>query len=249
MRFTPNHGPVRATTTARARHAASALFALTLAASTAGCSAATLTDDTPESSDVAAGADPAADTAAEARTVAEAMAENHGYWTAAETEDTAEEITLPGGSAASSSPAVTTEGSTVTITADGTYSVSGNLTGQLIIDADEEQVILILDGAEITNPDSAAILISAAEGVQLVLADGTENSVSDADSYAGDAAVDAAIFADADLEITGSGALTVSGNGADGIASKKDLVLTGGQITVTAAEHGLRGKDASGHFR
>src|SRR5699024_11989090 len=74
MRFTPNHGPVRATTTARARHAASALFALTLAASTAGCSAATLTDDTPESSDVAAGADPAADTAADARTVAEAKA-------------------------------------------------------------------------------------------------------------------------------------------------------------------------------
>lgn len=243
MRFTSHHSRSRPAATARARHAAGALFALTLAASTAACSAAALTGAAPGSPDVAE-ADPAADASADAQTVAEAMAENHDYWTAAETGDTPEEITLEGDSAVSTSPAVGAEGSTVTITAGGTYSVSGTLTGQLIVDAGEEQVVLILDGATITNPDSAAILVSAAEGVQLVLAKGTENSVSDADSYPADAAVDAAIFADADLEITGPGALAVSGNGADGIASKKDLVLTGGRITVTAAEHGLRGKDA-----
>src|SRR5690606_26993155 len=54
----------------------------------------------------------------------------------------------------------------------------------------------------------------------------------------------AAVYADADLTISGTGALTVTGNGNDGIASTDDLVILGGEISVNAADDALRGKDS-----
>ena len=53
----------------------------------------------------------------------------------------------------------------------------------------------------------------------------------------------AALFSTADLTIAGNGALTVTGNYNDGIASKDGLLIAGGTITVTAADDGVRGKD------
>src|SRR5690606_14505314 len=54
----------------------------------------------------------------------------------------------------------------------------------------------------------------------------------------------AAIDARADLTISGSGSLSVHGNGNDGISSTDDLVILSGDLTVTAADDALRGKDA-----
>ena len=53
----------------------------------------------------------------------------------------------------------------------------------------------------------------------------------------------AALYSKADLTINGTGALTVEGNYRHGVNSKDDLVVTGGTLTVTAKEDGLRGKD------
>ena len=55
---------------------------------------------------------------------------------------------------------------------------------------------------------------------------------------------DGAIFSKADLTIQGTGSLTVNGNYKHGIVSKDDLVITGGNLNVTAAENCLAGKDA-----
>lgn len=159
-------------------------------------------------------------------------------------------ITLNGTSADISGSGAATQGQTVTITEDGTYILSGTLNdGQIIVDAgDEDDVRLVLNGIRITNSTSAPIYIKNSDKTVLILADQTENYISDASEYvyanASEDEPDAAVFSKDDLSITGSGSLIVEGNYKDGITSKNDLKITGGTIIVTAAEDGIRGKDS-----
>ena len=69
----------------------------------------------------------------------------------------------------------------VTITAAGTYVISGTLTaGSITVAAGEEdKVQLVLSGVDLTNPDGPALYIKSADKVFLTLADGTENTLSD----------------------------------------------------------------------
>ena len=137
------------------------------------------------------------------------------------------------------------DGSVVTITSASTYSTSGTLDdGQILVDTqDEETVYLILDGVEITCSTSAPITVSNAEKTVITLAEGSENTVTDGDSYVlADVESDepnAAVFSKDDLTINGSGSLTVKANYNNGIASKDDLTITGGTITVEAGGDGL----------
>jgi hypothetical protein len=152
-----------------------------------------------------------------------------------------------GGAAGSDSgrDAVTISGSTVTITAAGTYELSGTLDdGQIVVASPGEGTVrLILDGVDISNSTGAALVVSEADEAMIVLAEGTANALSDTDSYADDADANAALYSAADLTITGPGALEVTGNGNDGITSTDGLVITAGTITVTAVDDGIRGKD------
>lgn len=134
---------------------------------------------------------------------------------------------------------------TVTITAAGVYRLSGDYTGGVVVDAgDDALVVLILDGADISNGAGPAIQVTSADDVGIFLEAGSENTVSDAGaSYADDADFHAAIAADADLTISGTGALTVTAVD-DGISTSDDLVVLSGTIQVTAGDDGLRGHDA-----
>ncbi|MCR2783624.1 MULTISPECIES: carbohydrate-binding domain-containing protein [unclassified Microbacterium] len=148
------------------------------------------------------------------------------------------------GASAPESAGVTIDGATVTISAAGTYLVSGDLEGQLVVDSDDEgAVTLVLDGVDISNSDGAAIDIAAAAEAVIVLAEGSANTLSDANGYAKDVEANAALASAADLTITGSGSLSVAGNGNDGIASRDGLVIQSGAIDVDAVGDGIRGKD------
>ena len=139
-------------------------------------------------------------------------------WSVADAVD----ITLTGDGATTTGDGVEVSGTTVTITAAGVYHLSGSLEGSVTVSAAEDaQVVLILDGVDIANPDGAAISVFTADDVAVSLADGTQNTLSDAATYAEDADVNAALFSEADLTITGTGALTVRGNGGDGITSRR----------------------------
>lgn len=136
----------------------------------------------------------------------------------------------------------------ITISSEGTYILSGELSdGQIVIDAkDTDKIQLVLNGITLTCKNSAPILIRSADKVFLTLADGTKNKISDGGTYelsAKDANVDAAIFSKADLTINGSGSLTVEANYKHGIVSKDDLVITAGTFTVSAEGQGIYGKD------
>ena len=147
------------------------------------------------------------------------------------------------------SDSVSIDGSTVTITKAGNYIISGTLSnGQIIVNSDDEEVVrLILSGVDMTCSSSAPIYVKDAYKTIIVLDDGTENYITDSNSYVFDDSEDdepnAAIFSKDYLAIYGNGYLTVNGNYNDGIASKDGLVIKSGNITVNSVDDGIRGKD------
>lgn len=163
-------------------------------------------------------------------------------------EAAATKIALAGQGATVSGEGAAVEGTAVTITAAGTYVVTGELmAGSLVVNAgDQDKVQIVLDGASIRNEAGPALNIQQADKVFVTLAAGSQNTLADGASYElaeGEDEPNAALYSKADLTINGTGALTVEGNYRHGVNSKDDLVVTGGAITVTAKEDGLRGKD------
>ena len=163
-------------------------------------------------------------------------------------ESAAAKITFTDTSAESSSGSAEVSGTTVTIKSEGTYIVSGSSKdGKIVVDADENaKVQVVFNGIDLTSSGSPFV-VKSADKVFITLADGTENTVSDSESYSetiGETNIDAAIFSKEDLSINGSGKLTVNGNYKHGILSKDDLVLAGGTVSVKAASTGVEGKDS-----
>jgi hypothetical protein len=159
-------------------------------------------------------------------------------------------ITLEGDSITLDGSGAIVEGSTITITSAGTYSISGTLNdGQIKVDTqDEEAVKLVLNGVDITCSTSAPIYVISVEKTVITLAEGTDNTITDGDSYVfEDAASDepnAAIFSHDDLTMNGSGSLTVEANYNNGIQSKDDLKIVSGNINVSAINDGIKGRDS-----
>lgn len=167
------------------------------------------------------------------------------------TEASATQITLSGGSAQVTGGGAAVKENIVTISAAGSYRISGTLNdGQLLVDTGDDamKVILILDNAEITNLNGAAIQIEQADSVRIQLAEGSENYVTsgvETDMETSDGSESgAAIYSKDDLDIEGEGVLSVFGYINNGIACKNDLDINSGSITVLAANNGLRGSDS-----
>jgi len=158
-------------------------------------------------------------------------------------------IALEGKSANSSSDEVEVTGSTVTISRAGTYRLSGSLEdGQVIVDTQEDETVrLILDGVKITSTTSAPIFIAKAEKVIVILAENSENSLTDGSTYTKidveENEPNAALYSKANLTIYGGGELTVNANYKDGITSKDGLLIAGATLTVNAVDDSISGKD------
>jgi hypothetical protein len=153
-------------------------------------------------------------------------------------------IELSGATASIKGSGAEVKNGKVTITSAGTYVISGKLdNGQIIVDVqDKGTVRLVLNGAEIKSSDNAPIYAKNAGKTIISLEAGTENSVVDGTKYTLDEP-SAAIFSKDNLVINGTGKLTVKGNYKDGITSKDDLKITGGNIQITSADDGLVGRD------
>lgn len=162
-------------------------------------------------------------------------------------DDSATVITLSDNDSSIDGSGASVKDNTITISSAGTYVISGSLTdGQIIVDAtDNDLVRIVLNGVDIACSDSSPIYVDDALKVVLILAEGTENTVSDASSYDTDedGEPDATIFSKADLSITGRGTLNVNANYNNGIKSKDDLKITEGTINVVSVDDGIIGKD------
>lgn len=164
-------------------------------------------------------------------------------------ESAAETITLNGTAAETSAASgVTVDGSTVTITEEGVYIVSGTLAdGQIVVNADDTaKVQIVLKDASITSSDSAALYVKSADQVFVTLAEGTNNTLANGGSFVadGDTNVDGAVFAKDDVTFNGSGSLTISSPAGHGVVGKDDVKFAGGTYTITAAKHGVQANDS-----
>jgi hypothetical protein len=227
------------------RHAVAGALATVLLA---GCGASVASNTTSTSTSSSSSSSTSTVVASDGTTVEHALADDIAVETGDTSYDEADAttITLSGTTAETDTDAVTVEDGTVTITAAGTYVLTGDLTGQVVVDSAGDGVVrLVLDDATITSETTAAIDVVDAESVVVVLADGSDNSLADATTY-GDTSEDAptgALYSTADLTIGGSGSLTVTGNSNNGIVGKDGLVITGGTIDVTSVDDGILGKD------
>lgn len=179
-----------------------------------------------------------------------ALADNHDSTDDYEWDDALViDIVLNGGSITTSSPDVVINGTTATITAAATYRISGTLTnGQIVVDTDDEATVkLLLDGVDITSESSSPLAIMNAEKAVVIVVEGTENYLTDAQTYvyadADEDEPDAALFSDDDLTIYGAGTLTVNGNYNEAIKGKDGLIIKDANITVTSVDDGIQGKD------
>lgn len=118
-------------------------------------------------------------------------------------------IELNGSTAEADSDSVQISGSTITITEEATYIISGTLDdGMIIVDApDTAKLQLVFDGADINSETSAPLYIPEADKVFVTLAEGTENTLSNGGTYTAidDSNIDSAIFSRQDLPLNGSG--------------------------------------------
>ena len=156
-------------------------------------------------------------------------------------------ITLNKTTATVSGSGAKADGSTITITEEGVYIVSGTLEdGQIIVDAsDSDKVQIVLDGVHINCETNAAIYVREADKGFITLAENSSNTLGGGNEYTqiDDNTVDGVIFSKSDLVCNGTGSLTIEADYKHGIVSKDDLVITGGTYKITAADNGITAKD------
>ena len=135
------------------------------------------------------------------------------------------------------------------ISAGGWYVLTGSLDdGSIVVDAYSSSKIWIrLDGVNINCSDDACLRIDQADKVFLTLGDGTENSFASGETYSEEALADntgGVIFSHDDLTINGSGSLSITAEYKHGIDVNDSLVITGGNITITAPQDGVHVNDS-----
>ncbi len=126
----------------------------------------------------------------------------------------------------------------VTITTAGTYTFSGSFSNSIIVDAQDEDVEIVLDGVNITNEKTATIIGLNANKITITLNEGTTNTLTDG----GNSNYDGCIYSEAELVFEGKGKLIVNGkqNEGEGIATEaKNMTFNGGTYIVTSNDDGL----------
>ena len=163
-----------------------------------------------------------------------------GYWDA-----TATLISLEGDTAVTASHVVSVEGCVVTILDGGVYVLSGTLDdGQIIVDVkDDEKVQLVLNGANITSTNSAAILVRQADKIFITLGEGSENTLANSGAFE-EESMDAVIWSDEDLTFNGTGSLAIDSPAGDGIDGNDDIKFVSGTYVITAAGRGVDSNDS-----
>ena len=132
----------------------------------------------------------------------------------------------------------------ITISKDGDFEVTGTLDdGQIVIDT-EEKVKLRLSGMSLTNKNGSSIYVKNADKAYITLTDNTENTLTDGENYtSGDEKEKGCITSRDNLEIKGSGSLTVNGNYNHGIFSSNNIEIGNGNINVNAKNDGIHAND------
>ncbi len=134
-----------------------------------------------------------------------------------------------------------------TITSGGTYSLSGRLEGQILVNAKGCEVVLELKGTTIINDSDSPIKVLKADTLEISAKKDTSNVIKDTRTTKvneNDDLGEGAISAKCDLKLKGTGVLEVIGNYNNGIHTTKDLTIQKLTLKVTAYNNAIKGKDS-----
>lgn len=156
-------------------------------------------------------------------------------------------ISLNGTDAVFDGEGVSVSDSTVTISKEGIYLLTGSFEGMIVVDASKsDKIQLVLKNVNITSETSAAIYVKKADKVFITTSPGTENTLKNGGEFVAidDNNIDATVFSKDDLTLNGQGKLIVQSPAGHGIVCKDDLVIGSGSYEVSSAGHGIAGKDS-----
>jgi hypothetical protein len=128
---------------------------------------------------------------------------------------------------------VAVEGNIIRITAGGDFTVTGTLKDGKIIVSTTERVKLRLSDASITCENDSAIFVEQSDKTFITMENGTTNTITSKGTEEG------AIYSKDDLEIKGSGTLTIGSQLGHGIKASDDLNIENGTLIIIAARDGI----------
>ena len=139
-------------------------------------------------------------------------------------------------------------GDVIKLTSAGTYVVSGKINGQILVEAgDDDEIVLELKGVSISYSKDSPIKAVSGSKLEISAKADTENLISDnrsAKTVDSDSLGEGAISADIDLKLKGTGTLVVEGNYNNAVHTTKDLTIQKLTLKATGYGNALKGKDS-----
>ena len=144
---------------------------------------------------------------------------------------------------------VTVDGTTVTITAAGEYTIEGTLDdGQIAValESKKEEAVINLNGVNISSSTGAPF--AATEGkVEVSAKKGTVNTLKSTAVYTEteEKTPNACLYSRRDLKIKGGGTLIVESSFNNGIGTRGDLTIQKATVNASSTvNHGIKGSDS-----
>lgn len=138
------------------------------------------------------------------------------------------------------------DGTDININLAGVYILTGSAKNVTVYveTTSNDKVQFVLDGLEIVNDDFPAFYVKKADKVFFTTVENTENKLSVTGTFRADGSTntDGVIFSRDDLIFNGLGSLTVESSD-NGICSKDRIMVTGGTISVNAADCAIEAND------
>ena len=134
------------------------------------------------------------------------------------------------------------------ITEGGTYKYSGEINGQIYVNAPEQEVVIELNGVTINYAENSPIYVAACDSIDISAKKSTTNVINDnRAAYVEDVegqGKGAIYVADGDLKLKGAGTLTINANYYNGIHGKDDVKIQKQVLNINAVHHGIKGNDS-----
>ena len=128
----------------------------------------------------------------------------------------------------------------------GIYNITGSIDDGSIVVNSSDNVKLVLNNISISNSSGPAIYVEDVDNLTIELVGTNKINVTTNEELNG------AIYSKDDILFSGDGSLVIKSN-YDGIVSKNDLIITGGNYIIEASDDGIRGKDnviiSDGNFK
>ncbi len=133
------------------------------------------------------------------------------------------------------------------LTQDTVYSISGEINGNIVIEATDYNFELELRGLTLTSNTVCPIVILSGNNIEFSAKKDTQNYIYDnREAVASDSTTDysASLYSLADLKLKGKGKLSIESLNNNGIHSKDDLEVKNLELYVKCIDNALKGNDS-----